>query len=85
MHPLPADFHISSDDSQLALLMDKDKGTEASEGNTGAYSSDQPMTSPNPGSYQKLSSSSPLPDSSPIQVQKALSERSCMVSLDIYP
>jgi hypothetical protein len=84
MHPLPAGVHISSDDSQLAPLLDKDKGpdTEASQGNTGGYSFDQPMTSPPPGLYQKLSN--PLPGSSPIQVQKTLSERSCTVLLDIY-
>ena len=88
MHPLPAGVH--SDDSQLAPLLAKDNDTEASQGNTGGYSSDHPMTSPAPGQYQKLPSSllahptSSLPGSSPIQIQRALSERSCMVLIFMH-
>lgn len=93
MHPLPASANISSDDSQLAPLLDKDTEASPPEGDTGGYSSDHPMTSPTSGQYQKLSSSphtqptSPFPGLSPIQVQKALSERSCTVfifMLNIY-
>ncbi len=79
---LPNNVNVSSDDSQLAPLIEK-ADTAGSSSQPEASSSDQLMSSPTRGPYQKLYSSS-LPSSSPQQIQKTLSDRSCMVFLYIF-